>query len=121
MDSLIQLHSERDTKTGWETGHLPASSKEAEYNCCGRKTYNQKVGCRDDNGFAQVFACGGPAHPAMSRRSTNNRGKYLLNRHSKPKNVTLNLDFAKSITNTKCFFGNMKKEGYTAPSPMYRQ
>ena len=35
LDTLIQLHSERDTKTGWETRHLPESSREAEHNCCG--------------------------------------------------------------------------------------
>ena len=31
----ILLHRERDTETGWNTRHLPASSREAEHNCYG--------------------------------------------------------------------------------------
>ena len=67
-------------------------------NCCGWKTNTQKLGCRDEHGVTQGFAFGCPAHPAISRSSTINRERYLLNRHSKQKNVTLNLDFSKSVT-----------------------
>ena len=42
LDTVIQLHSERDTETGWDTRHLPALSREAERNCYGRKTNNQR-------------------------------------------------------------------------------
>ena len=67
LDTVIQLHNERDTETGWDTGHLPESSREAEHNCCGQKNNNQKVDCGDEHGDAQGFSCGSLVHPAISR------------------------------------------------------
>ena len=57
-DTEIQLHRERDTETSWDTRHLPASSREAEHNCYGRKTSHQKAGYRDGHGVAQGLTCG---------------------------------------------------------------
>ena len=53
LDTVIQLHSEMDTETSWDTRHLPALSREAEHNCYGRKTNNQKAGDRDKHSGTQ--------------------------------------------------------------------
>ena len=90
LDTVIQLHSEMDTETGWDTRHLPALSREAEHNCYGRKTNNQKAGDRDEHSGTQRIRY--LTQPTISRSS------YLIHTANQ-KNVTLNLDFAKSVTN----------------------
>ena len=87
LDTVIQLHSEMDTETGWDTGHLPALSREAEHNCYGRKTNNQKAGDRDKHSGTQRIRY--LTQPTISRSSSINRERLLFNTHSKPKKLSL--------------------------------
>ena len=148
LDTMIQLHGGRDTETGWDTGHLPGSSREAEHNCCGRKTNNQKVDCGNEHDDAQGFACGSLVHPAISRISTSNKERHILNRHSKPKKCDFEFRFCRKCykppQNTKSSFSRREKNRviystqpgiqtaknievtsscllYTSPSPRDRQ
>ena len=91
LDTVIQLHSERDTKTGWGTRQVSVLIREVEHkhNCYGRKTNNQKkVGYRFELGVTQGITCRCLTHPTISRSSTANRERYQLNTHSKLKNMT---------------------------------
>ena len=105
-DTEIQLHRGRDTETGWGTGHLPASDREAEHNCCGRKINNQKAGCRDEHSVTQGLTCGCLTHPTICRGST-------INRHSKPKKCDFEFRFCqkcyKPPQNTKRGFSRREK------------
>ena len=105
-DTEIQLYRERDTETGWGTRHLPASGREAEHNCCGRKINNQKAGYRDEHGVTQGLTCGCFTHPTICRSST-------INRHSKPKKCDFEFRFCqkcyKPPQNTKRGFSRREK------------
>ena len=62
--------------------------------------------------------------PYLGAQQLIERGTYLIDTANQ-KNVTLNLDFGKSVANlTKTLkesFRKGKNKGYTAPSQMYRQ
>ena len=72
----------RDTETGWDTRHLPALSREAEHNCYGRKTNNEKAGNRDEHSDTQRIRY--LTQPTISRTSSISRERLLFNTHSKP-------------------------------------
>ena len=101
-DTEIKLHRERDT----DTRRLPASSREAEHNCYGRKTDNQKAGYRDEHGVTQGLTCGCFTHPTLCRSST-------INRHSRPKKCDFEFRFCqkcyKPPQNTKRGFSRREK------------
>ena len=93
LGTVILLHSERDTETGWDTRHLPALSREAEHNCYGRILTTRRqaiVSLRESDTLHSLTYLG--AHLLVGK------GSYLIHTANQ-KNATLNLDFAKSVTN----------------------
>ena len=111
LGTVIHLHKERDTETSWDTRHLPASSREAEHNCYGRKTNNH----RDELCVSQGITYGCLAHSAITRSSTINKERYILNRHSKPKKCAFEFcqKCYKPPQNTKTSFSRREKNRVT--------
>ena len=79
LNTVIQLCSEKDIETGWDTYQHRAGRQSTI-------VVVEKLTTRGhEHGVAQGCTCGCPAHPAISGSSTINRERCLLNRHSKPK------------------------------------
>ena len=111
LDTVIQLHRERDTNTSWDNRHLPALSREAEYNCYGRKINNQKAGYRDEH-TSVTQRIRYLTHPTISRSSR--RERLLFNTHSKPKKCDFEFRFCQKCykppqKDKKQFFATGKK------------
>ena len=110
LDTVIQLHREMDTEIGWDTRHLPALSREAEHNCYGRKTNNQKAGYRDEHSVTQRVRC-----LTQPKSSSINRDRLQFNTPSKPKKCDFEFRFCqkcyKPPQNIKSGFLRQEKNG----------